>query len=202
MYGASSFNPAYLSRSHDWTSGQVGQLVAMAGLAGLAGSLFGGIVTDRLIAARAEPRWQLWAPGIATLIAIPVQIIAYLGSGVAMTTALLLSSALSLVFFGPSYAAAQSLAAPRMRAVAASMLLFSKALVGMGFGPLLVGMLSDRLAPALAENSLRWALLLVPLFNAWAGWHFFIAARHLRADLRRLSAHGRDLPVADPAPFR
>jgi hypothetical protein len=134
--------------------------------------------------------------------AIPVQCVAYLGSGVAMTTSLLLSSALSLVFFGPSYAAAQSLAAPRMRAVAASILLFSKALVGMGLGPLLVGVLSDQLAPALGENSLRAALLLVPLFNAWAGWHFFIAARHLRQDLQRLAVRSHDLPRAEPAPFR
>jgi hypothetical protein len=134
--------------------------------------------------------------------AIPVQCVAYLGSGVAMTTSLVLSSALSLVFFGPSYAAAQSLAAPRMRAVAASMLLFSKALIGMGFGPLLVGVLSDQLAPALGENSLRAALLLVPLFNAWAGWHFFIAARHLHRDLQRLAVRSHDVPLGEPAPFR
>lgn len=201
MYGASSFNPAYLSRSHGWTGGEVGELIALTGLAGLAGGLFGGIATDRLSAGRMEPRWQLWAPGIATLLAIPVQIVAYLGSGTAMTASLLLSSALSLVFFGPSYAAAQSLAAPRMRAVAASILLFSKALVGMGLGPLMVGVLSDRLAPALGQDSLRWALLLVPAFNAWAGWHFFIAARHLRQDLQRLAVRSHDLPLAEPAPF-
>jgi len=185
MYGAASFNPAYLGRSHGWSSGQVGQLIAMSGLAGLMGSFLGGILADRLGHRRAEPRWQLWAPGIASLILVPVQAVAYLGSGWGMVAALLLSSALSLVFFGPSYAAAQSLAAPQMRAVAASVLLFSKALIGMGLGPLLIGIMSDRLAPVAGQDSLRLSLLLVPLFNVWAAGHFFVAARHVTADLRR-----------------
>jgi len=187
MYAASSFNPAYLTRSHGWTGGEIGQLIAMAGVAGLAGTLLGGIVTDRLGARRNEPRWQLWIPGMATFVVIPVQFVAYLGSGTAMVTALLLSSLLSLVFFGPSYATAQALAEPRMRAMAAAVLLFSKAIIGMGLGPLVVGMLSDRLAPMAGGESLRYSLLLAPLFNLWAGWHFLLAARHLRRDLQRIA---------------
>jgi predicted MFS family arabinose efflux permease len=186
MYGAAGFNPAYLARSHGWKSFQIGQLVALMGVAGLVGSFVGGLVTDRLGRRGGEPRWQLWAPGIAALIVIPVQMVAYLGSGPVIVAALLLSSALSLVFFGPSYAAAQALAAPQMRAVAASVLLFSKALIGMGLGPLLIGIVSDRLAPAAGQQSLRFSLLLlVPLFNLWAAWHFFVAARHVGADLQR-----------------
>lgn len=187
MYGASSFNPAYLTRSHGWTGSDIGQLIALTGLAGLAGTFLGGIVTDRLDARANEPRWQLWIPAIATFAVVPVQLVSYLGSGTAMATALLLSSLLSLVFFGPSYATAQTLAQPGMRAMAAAMLLFSKAIIGMGMGPLMVGMLSDRMASAAGNDSLRYALLLVPLFNVWAGCHFLLAARHLRHDLHRAS---------------
>ena len=187
MYGASSFNPAYLTRSHGWTGSDIGQLVALTGLAGLAGTFLRGFVSDRLGAVRNEPRWQLWIPGIATFALIPVQMVSYLGSGSAMAIALLLSSLLSLVFFGPSYATAQALAQPGMRAMAAAMLLFSKALIGMGLGPLVVGMLSDQLAPVAGTDSLRYGLLLVPLFNLWAAWHFLLAARHLHRDLQRAS---------------
>jgi MFS family permease len=186
MYSASSFNPAYLSRIHAWDSGQIGWLITFTGIAGLAGTFIGGVVADRLGAKRGELRWQLWIPGAATLLVIPVQIQVYLGSGQAMTLSLLLSSLLSLAFFGPSYATAQALAEPRMRAVAAASLLFAKALVGMGLGPLLVGITSDLLAPMAGAESLRYSLLLAPLFNSWAGVHFFIAARHLRADLARV----------------
>jgi predicted MFS family arabinose efflux permease len=190
MYGAQSFIPAYLSRSHGWNGNEVGQLVAMLGLAGLTGTFLGGLLTDRLGARHQEPRWQLWLPGAATLAVVPVQVLCYLGNGTAMVIAFLFSSLLSLVFFGPAYATVQVLAAPQMRAVAAAVLLFSKAMIGMGTGPLLIGLASDVLAPIAQASSLRLGLLLVPLFNLWAGIHFFRAGRHLRADLARTDAPG------------
>jgi predicted MFS family arabinose efflux permease len=183
MYGASGFNPAFLTRSHGWSGSQVGLLITMVGVAGVAGAFIGGFASDRLSRQRGDSRWQLWLPGLATVAVIPVQAVVYLGSGIPMVAAMLLSSLLSLVFFGPSFATAQALAAPRSRAVAAAALLFAKAFIGMGLGPLLVGMLSDLLLPQAGVHSLRYALLLVPLFNVWASVHFFIAARHLRSDL-------------------
>jgi predicted MFS family arabinose efflux permease len=189
MYSSSSFNPAYLARSHQWDGMQTGQLVAMLGAMGLAGTFLGGIATDRLRGRHGDWRWQMWVPALATLAVIPVQVVCYLGSATPMVVAFLLSSLLSLVFFGPSYATVQALAAPGTRAVAASLLLFSKAIVGLGVGPLLVGFLSDRLAPLADEHALRYSLLLVPVFNLWAAIHFFIGARHLPADLRE---HARE----------
>jgi hypothetical protein len=114
-----------------------------------------------------------------------VQLLAYLGSGRPIVIAFMFSSLLSLVYFGPSYATTQALARPRMRAVAASLLLSSKAIIGMGLGPVLVGMVSDVLAPSAGEHSLRLGMMLVPLFNLWATAHFFLGARHLREELKR-----------------
>jgi predicted MFS family arabinose efflux permease len=198
LYAASSFNPSYLSRTHGWDAAQIGLLVTMTGVTGLIGTFLGGIVSDRLGARHLEARWQLWIPGMATLIVIPVQLIAYLGSGTAITVALLLSSLLSLVFFGPSHATAQALAAPGMRAVAAAVLLLAKALIGMGLGPLLVGMTSDLLSPAAGTQSLRYGLLLAPAFNLWAGLHYFLAARSLRTDLQRVPGQVNDTRTREP----
>jgi MFS family permease len=183
MYASAAFNPAYLSRSHGWSAAEVGQLIAMTGVAGVVGTFAGGFASDWLSRRLGDARWQMWLPGAATLAVIPVQLVVYLGSGNLMAVALVVSSLFSLVFFGPSYATAQALAAPRSRAVAASVLLFAKAFVGMGFGPLVVGIASDQLMPASGAHSLRYALLLVPLFNVWATVHFFVGARHLRKDL-------------------
>jgi predicted MFS family arabinose efflux permease len=184
MYSASTFNPSFLVRTHGWSGSQVGQLVAMIGIAGLMGTFLGGYLTDRL-GARGEPRWQLWVPGMATLAVIPVQLLCYLGAGTAMVAGFLMSALLSFVFFGPAYATVQALATSRTRAVAAATILFSKAMIGMGLGPLIVGAASDFLAPTAGTDSLRLALLLVPAFNLWAGVHFLMGARHLRADLAR-----------------
>jgi MFS family permease len=200
MYGAYNFNPSYLARSHGWSGTEVGQLVAMTGFGGLAGVFLGGVLADRLGARRGEPRWQLWVPGFAMLVLIPVQLVGYLGSGGPMVAALLLSSLLSLMFIGPTYATAQTLATPRTRAVAAATVLFFKAVVGIGLGPLLVGAASDLLVPVAQSQSLRLGLLLVPFFNLWASLHFFRAARYLRADLQQAArSSAAPTPQVTPA---
>jgi MFS family permease len=198
MYGAQSFNPAYLSRSHGWSGSEVGLLVTMTGVSGLAGTFLGGFLADRLGARRGDLRWQLWVPGIAALVVVPVQLLGYLGAGWPMAGAFLLASLLNLMVFGPSYATAQTLAAPRTRAVAAAMVLFSKAIVGLGLGPLLVGAASDLLEPVAQDHSLRLGLLLVPLFNLWAGAHFFRAAHCLRQKRSQVAAP--EPPVAHATP--
>jgi len=179
MYGAQSFNPAFLTRSHGWSATQVAQLVTMTGVTGMAGTFLGGLLSDRLGARRGDPRWSLWVPGAAALAVIPLELLCYFGAGWPMAAAFLLTSLPNLMFFGPAYATAQTLAAPNTRAVAAAMILFSKSLVGLGLGPLLIGAASDLLAPLVHAQSLRLGLLLVPLFNLWAGVHFFRAARCL-----------------------
>ncbi len=50
------------------------------------------------------------------------------------------------MFFGPSFAVAQSIATVRMRAVSASVLLFIQTIIGLTLGPALVGRISDYLA--------------------------------------------------------
>ena len=177
MYGASSFNPTFLARSHGWAGGEIGMLIAMTGASGMAGTYLGGFLADRLGSRRGEPRWLLWVSALASLIVIPVQLVCYLGSGLPMMIGFVMSSLLSFVFFGPSYAVAQSVATPGTRATAAAIVLFFKSFVGMGIGPVLVGLVSDRFAPVAGDDSLRWGLLLAPAFNLWAAGHFLLAAR-------------------------
>ena len=61
----------------------------------------------------------------------------------------------------------------RARAIAAAVLLFFQNLIGLGFGPLFFGMLSDFLQPSYGEDSVRYVLYgatflgLVPAFFFW-----------------------------------
>jgi len=72
----------------------------------------------------------------------------------------------------------------RMRAVASAILLFMLNIIGMGLGPYLVGVFSDLLNPSTGIDSLRYALCIAVLVNAWAATHYFIGARSLRHDLQ------------------
>ena len=47
--------------------------------------------------------------------------------------------------------------------------------MGLGLGPLLVGRLSDWLAPTAGEDSLRWALVIVVSLTPWALFHYWRA---------------------------
>ena len=97
--------------------------------------------------------------------------------------ALIIGAALLTFHTGPTFALVQSAVVPSMRPVAAALLLLVVSLIGFGFGPLLIGRLSDMLAATRGVDSLRMALLVVPLLYAWAACHYYAAARALRPDL-------------------
>lgn len=52
-------------------------------------------------------------------------------------------------------------------------------LIGMGLGPLLVGVLSDLLSPAYGEDALSVALAYFTLVGLWGSVHFWLCGRAL-----------------------
>jgi MFS family permease len=202
VYSGATFNAAFLMRSHEWGTAQAGVLLAVVGGCGVAGTFIGGVLADRLSTRLGDSRWHMWIPGIAILILVPTQLIGYLSSQAAvMVATFALGGFLSGVFFGPSCAITQALAAPRMRAAAASIVIFAKTMVGLGLGPLLIGRVSDMLSPSAGAHSLRYALLLLGFFGLWSGLHFMLGARSLRGDLEattRLDATPAVTAVGEP----
>ena len=77
------------------------------------------------------------------------------------------------LYYGPTYSSVQGLVPLRARAIAAAVLLFFQNLIGLGFGPLFFGMLSDVLQPTYGDDSVRYVLYgatllgVVPAFFFW-----------------------------------
>lgn len=182
-YGVAAWNAAFLMRTHGMSVGEVGAwLAGIASVFGGLGTFLGGYLTDRL--APRDARFQLWVPGVATLVAVPFAVGFYLGSDVRMALAVAgIPVFFGAMYLGPTFSITQALAPLRMRAVASAFLLFLINLIGLGLGPQMVGIASDLLAPRLAEDSLRGALVLTVAINLWSGLHYFLGARTLRADL-------------------
>jgi predicted MFS family arabinose efflux permease len=198
VYGTAAFNASFLIRSHGWNTADIGQLLGFVGVAGILGTFIGGVIADRCSVRWNDPRWYVWVCGLSSLLMAPAVLLTYLSNSVPMMiAAFLMGGFLSSVFFGPSVAATQALAASRMRAVTSSILIFVKTMLGMGLGPFLIGRASDLLSPGLGVHSLRYALLAAAVFNIWAAWHFFASARHLRKDLGS-SAGVRSEPALQP----
>ncbi len=184
VYSTSTFNATFLIRSYGWEVSQAGKMIACLGVISAFGTFLGGVLADRLSQRSGDSRWMLWVPALATLAAVPFHAATYLATDATLVlVALPVASMLSMMFFGPAFALGQSLAAPGARAFAASALLFGMSMIGLGLGPLLVGMASDWLLPAAHQHSLRYALLLAPLVNVWSAIHFALAGRRLRQDI-------------------
>ena len=183
-YASGAFNNAFLQRSHGMSVSEAGYWIAvLSAMAGF-GTFFGGFAADRLSVRFQDRRWYMWVPGVATLLCVPFQFLAYLSP----ERAVVLPSFVGLmfmaaVFFGPSFAMTQALATLRMRSVATSLLLFIQTLIGNGLGPSVTGLVSDVLVPSSGQNSLRYALVMIGVVNVWAALHYLLGSRTLRQDL-------------------
>ena len=87
------------------------------------------------------------------------------------------------LYFGPTLAMLHTLVKPEMRSLASAIMLFINNIVGLGVGPLGIGMISDALAPSYGIASLSYALASFLVIGLWGNIHYFIAARTLKQDI-------------------
>ena len=91
----------------------------------------------------------------------------------------LFTKIISAVYLGPVLAMLQAQVQPGMRAQATALMIFVNNFIGLGLGPLAVGVLSDKLAAEYGARSLAIALTLLSLLSFWAAFHYLISARRL-----------------------
>jgi MFS family permease len=183
-YASGAFNNAFFQRSHGMSALQAGGWISLFSAIGGLGTFFGGYMADRLSKRHNDRRWYMWIPGIATLLCVPFQFVAYLSGDLTLVLPMFgAMTFMAAVFFGPSFAMTQAIATLRMRSVATSLLLLVQTLIGQGIGPWLAGFISDKLGPSMGRGSLRYSLVIVGLVNVWAALHYLIGARALRNDL-------------------
>jgi uncharacterized membrane protein YvlD (DUF360 family) len=89
------------------------------------------------------------------------------------------------------FAAIQSRTPPERRAVAASINLFVANIIGLGAGPSYVGLISDRIGPAVGDQALPFALATLGVFYLVAAALFALAARLIQREVRSLAQDGQ-----------
>lgn len=194
-FGLATWTPSFFMRVHGLSLIDAGMVLGVAGtVGGLFGAIGGGMLSDRL--ARRDSSWLLKVGALGAALSLPVQMafllwpdrhtIAIAGFGLPVAALFMPLSALLLAFWmGPSFAAVQNLVRPDARALAAALMMLISNLIGMGAGPVLVGMLSDALQPALGADSIRYALL-ISLVSVVAGAVlFWQAGNHYRSEMAR-----------------
>ena len=184
-YATAAWVPPFLARVHHLSSAEIGTYAGtFKGLAGMAGTLLGGLLVAQI--SRRDDRWKLWVPAIMSALAGPVFALCMLTRDFAtMVTALALTSFLVGFHLGPIFAIAQTVARPSMRALASALIALTATCFGQGVGPLTVGMINDALKNDYGADAVRYSLLSASLTTMLGALLFVWAARTIRADIAR-----------------
>ena len=186
-FGLNAFLAAFLLRRFGYSVAESGIIAGLiASLPATLSVLGSGWLADRL--ARRDARSYATIPAVSLLLAAPVYILAVTRETAPAAIAFLaLAATVQYTYLGPSQGVFQNLMHPRMRATSYAVVGIIYALIGGGLGPLLVGALSDRLAPdasgAGSANGLAAAMAVTAIFYLWAAVHFLIARRRIREEL-------------------
>lgn len=197
-YGQAPFLAAFFLRVHGAEVAQIGAQFGLKGVGvvgiglglifGVFGALsnyLGGVLADRF--ASRDLRAYGLIPALAALAPLPFTI-------AALTTGTATGALLFLIphylfgglWFGPVLSSTQGLVPREMRATAGSIALFILNMIGIGFGSLVVGWLSDTfnhtvgLGPA---EGVRWALLVSSTFAIIPATLFFLAMKRIREEM-------------------
>ncbi len=178
--GISAWLPSFIIRSHELSATQAGQIMALiTGVCGTAGAIGGGLVADHLARKRGI-QWLSWTLAVTYGLVCLLAPIVFNMQDLTLFVALLAPYAvLLLTSSGVQFAIAHSVVEPDMRAMSSALLILLINLFGLGFGPLIVGALSDAFQASTGNQSLRYAMLcMTPLYFVGV-YCFYRSGKHL-----------------------
>lgn len=197
-YGQAPFVAAFFLRVHGPEIAELGAsfglkqvgvvgvgLGLIAGVFGALSNWLGGVIADHYGAR--DLRVYGVVPALAALVPIPFFISAMLADSAVTAMLLLIPGYLfGGLWFGPVLSSTQGLVPRQMRATAGSIALFILNMIGIGFGALVVGTLSDTfnhgfgLGPA---EGVRWALIVSATFALIPALLFWLARLRIRDEM-------------------
>ena len=184
-FGIMLWVPAFFMRSHGIEAAELGVWLGLtAGLGGFLFTFLGGYIATRY----APKKEGLQMRGIAIVVVLCTifHALCYLSANkyLALTFVSIVVGGLIPLVLAPYFSAIQSLVEERMRAVALAFVMMLSNLIGLGLGPMAVGILSDALAPTMGQESLRYALLLFSPGYLWCAFHNWKASQTIEKDIQ------------------
>ncbi len=184
-FGLNAFVAAWLARRFGFSLVEAGAASGLvASLPAAFSIIAAGWLGDRW--GRTNARAYALIPAISMLVATPIYIIGVTSSSaVWAVTVVGIAALVQYTYMGTTFSTFHNMLHPRMRATGAAFTGLVYSLVGGGFGPLLMGALSDGLqsvAPT-AGHALAWAMAGAASLYLWCALHYFLAARHIEEEL-------------------
>lgn len=152
-FGVNTFLPAFFSRVHGLDAAQAGLAFGLiSGIASLIGTLLGGFGSEYL--ARRDQRWLLGAPALGSALGAPLFIIGLNSPSLALAIpVMLLGSCAFYTTMGPAIATLHGSLDSYARATGSALFLLVMHMIGQGFGPPLVGIVSDTVSHLLYSGN-------------------------------------------------
>ena len=178
--------PTYFVRSHGMGASELGFWLAFSwGVCALFGGYLGGVLATRYAACKEA--LQMRAVAVVFVLFGLIFAMIYLSTNKYIALIFLAINGFLLAMCnGAIFSAIQSLVNDRMRSVAFALLFLMANLIGLGLGPLAVGVLSDLLMPMFGQESLRYALLLFTPGYLWLAFHYWKAGNTIEDDIKRV----------------
>ena len=188
ILGTSQWLAAFFMRSHGMDSAELGAWLALSmGVGGLLGNYLGGYCATRFAAGR--EKLQMRALAFIYILYGLLTVMIYLSNSQYVALAFVAVSVLvGTLTNGPLFAAIQSLVNERIRSVTIALIFLFANLIGLGLGPLAVGVLSDLLNPMFGQESLRYTLALSSSGTLWVAVHYWKAANTIEDDIRHVES--------------
>lgn len=156
------WTPAYLMRVQGYQSGETGAMSGLVeGLAGIVGTLIGGILADRL--AVKDIRWYLWFPALVGTLMMPAMF-GFLRSNHDTLLYYYVASILcTSAYMAPIVAVIQTSMPAQVRAQASALMLLVLNMMGPGAGSFVAGILTDHLTAEYGQLAIRYSLSITTL---------------------------------------
>lgn len=185
VYGLGNWLPSFLVRLHGMQSGEIGSWLALGiGGGGALGVWLGGFLADRL--GLGNRSWYLLIPAITVALSIPpTLIVVFSETKYLVLVSIVVAKILLSTYLGPCIAMAHGMVGVRSRALASAVLFLVLNFIGLGLGPLSIGIMSDFLEPDFGIESLRWALSGLVLISLVTSFLFWKGANTLQGDLEK-----------------
>jgi MFS family permease len=178
-YGLTQWLPTFFMRAHDLSQSEAGMVIAgVFGILGAIGTLVAGKWFDRLSIRGFQ--YGMWMIAIVPFFSIPFFVMGLMADNLTMAILLfIIPGFVGNFFLGPTLAMVQTLSPVHMRAVSAAIKMLCLNLIGVGLGPLLVGVLSDFFGPSYGDDALGIALAYFVLLGLWGSVHLWLCGRAL-----------------------
>lgn len=183
----SAWGASFFVRVHGLSLKEVGLIIGVGvGVCSTVSPPISGWLADRL--SQTDARWPLRIVWIGALAAFALTaVMLFVGNVWLSVVTFILADMCRVCYTAPTYSTLMTHTEPRMRGTVMSMLQLITSLIGFGLGPLITGMLSDRLG---GGTSIRYALFIVSFL-------FIIGAIFLMRASHGLYG-GRKAPAARP----